>query len=132
MPGGTNPTGGIVEYAKPGETLTYTAGGTITGGQMVMLTGDRTVQAATAATPKVVGVAVHDAASGEVVTVASEGVWPCIAAGAVAAGDNLIIGAVAGTVSVAGAAPDARFLVGKALEAIGDTATGRVKLGGSL
>lgn len=127
-----NPTGGIVEYVKPGDTFTCTAGGTINGGDLVKLTGDRTVQQCTSGSFAAVGIALHDAVSGDPVTVAAEGIWPVKAAGALAAGDRLIPGAVAGTVAAAGAAPDARLLVGVAMEAIADTATGRVRLGGSI
>ena len=120
--------GGIVEYFSPGDHLTVTAGGAITGGQVVMLSANRTVVVATTGTFLALGVALHDAASGEKLTVATDGVWPIKAAGAITFGQRLIVGAVAGTVAAAGATPDARTVVGYALESISDTATGRVKL----
>lgn len=123
--------GGIVEYFAPGDHLTFTAGGTITGGQLVAVSANRTVVAAGAGSLLVAGVALHDAVSGEKVTVACEGVWPLKATGAISFGDRLI-GAAAGTVAPAGAAPDARTLVGWALESIANAATGRVKIGGSV
>lgn len=71
---------------------TYTAGATITGGQLLELTTAETVQPSSAAVSvDVVGVAAHDAASGALVTV-----WPLAgvtheitASAAVAVGDNL-------------------------------------------
>lgn len=117
---------GITEYVKPGDVISCTAGGTITGGQLVQLSGNRTVIACTATTHPL-GVALHDAASGEVVSVATEGVWPVKASGAVAAGD-ILVSAAAGAAITDNTTPDAAFLVGIALEAIADTAVGRVKL----
>jgi predicted RecA/RadA family phage recombinase len=119
--------GGIVEYFSPGDHITCTAGGTITGGQLVELTGNRSVTVAGAASNAVLGVALHNAVSGEKVTVATDGVWPLTASGAIATG-NRVISAAAGAVSAAGAAPDARQVIGFALEAISGAATGRVKL----
>jgi hypothetical protein len=122
-----NVEGGIVEYFGGKERKTLTAGGTITGGQLVALNGNRQVVAAGAASNAVLGVALHNAVSGEKVTVASDGVWPITASGAIAAGDTLIA-AAAGAVSTAGAAPDARQVVGRALDAISNGVAGRVQL----
>jgi hypothetical protein len=139
------PTGGIVEYVSPGDFMTFTAGAAIVGGNVVYLSADRTVQkAAVLNEPRVIGVAIHSAASGDTnLTVCGDGVWPLVAAGAIAAGDNVVAAAaVAGTVStriapadplVANTAATAAInavlgRVGKALEAISDTASGRVKL----
>jgi predicted RecA/RadA family phage recombinase len=119
--------GGINEYFAPGHHLTLTASATITGGQIVAYTGNRTVGPAGAASMAVAGIALHNAASGEKVTVATQGVWPATATGAIAAGDTLIT-AAAGTVAPAGAAPDARSVIGRALEAIANGATGRCKI----
>lgn len=120
--------GGIVEYFAPGDNITCTVGATaVTGGQVVKLSGNRTVVPTTAVTDRPIGVALHDAAIGETVSIATEGVWPLKAAGAIAAGDNLTPGAVAGTVSVDNTTPtEAMSRVGIALEAIADTAVGRV------
>lgn len=120
--------GGIVEFFEgSGEHRTYTAGGSITGGQMVALNGNRQVIAAGAASTACAGVALHNAASGEKLTVASDGVWPVTATGAIAAGDTLIC-AAAGTVAPAGVAPDARQVVGRAMEAIATGVAGRVQV----
>jgi predicted RecA/RadA family phage recombinase len=117
---------GITEYVKPGDVLTLTAGGTISAGNLVRISGNRTIVACDA-THAPVGVALHDAASGDAVSVATEGVWPVKAAGAVAAGD-MLVAAAAGAAAPDNTTPDAMFLVGMALEAIADTAVGRVKL----
>lgn len=134
MPAGV--TNAAVEYVKPGAHATYTASAAITNTPvsgvvpitLVEITGNRAVGPAGAGSTKCVGGALHDAASGATnLTVVAEGVWPIKASGAIAAGDNLICGA-AGTVVAAGATPDARTLVGKALEAISSGAVGRCKL----
>lgn len=125
-----------VEHFKPGEILTYTVGATavsnapvsgVTPAQVVEFSADRTVIPAGATSMVVAGVALHDQAIGGKVSVASAGVWPLKAAGVITAGARLI-SAAAGTVVVAGAAPDARSVIGIALEAIGNGAVGRVKL----
>lgn len=129
--------GGIVEYAAPGDHITVTAGATIVGGQMVKLSANRTViPTAATAEARVLGVALYNAASGDTnVTVATDGVWPLTASGAIAAGDDLVgaaAGAVAALAAAAGAVAadinNARNVVGMALEAITNTNTGRCKL----
>jgi Uncharacterized conserved protein (DUF2190) len=82
--------GGLVEYKFPGFIDTYTAGGTITKGQVVVFTGNRTVQASSGTSRKVAGVALHDAVLNEVLSVAKVGVWGLTAASAIAAGDQLV------------------------------------------
>jgi predicted RecA/RadA family phage recombinase len=123
--------GGIVEYVSPGDHLTMSAAATITGGQMVSLSGNRTVIVATATLAvqvATIGVALFNAVSGDTaLTVATDGVFPLTASGAIVSGDSLLP-AAAGAVSAAGAAPDARIIVGQALEAISGAATGRCKL----
>lgn len=60
------------DYTPPGvspDTWTQTASAVITGGQLLIQTGDNTVGPATAGSLKVVGVAAHDAPSGGRVTV---------------------------------------------------------------
>lgn len=131
-------TGGIVEYVRPGQHATFTAGAAITGGNLVRLTGNRSV-IATASTGQaaVVGVALFTAASGAAnLTVAADGVYPVVAQGAILTGDDLISGSVAGSVAALAAAStavaadinNARNMVGRAYEAISNTATGRAKL----
>ncbi|MBA2741949.1 MAG: DUF2190 family protein [Actinobacteria bacterium] len=119
--------GGMIEYVAPAERWTATASATVTGGQVVRLTGNRAVgPCGVGQFP--VGIASHDAAAGEVVTVVSSGIVPLKAAGAIAAGDPVIT-AAAGAVAADVTAPDAAVMVGRAMEAIADLATGRVKLG---
>lgn len=112
----------------------------ITGGQLVMpdaATGK--IKPATSATDLCLGVALNDAApaaSGEgtttygapVLDIALPPDYVAVASGcfikvtytlAAAFGQKLIIGTVAGTVSPAGAAPDARFIVGRCEEPAG-------------
>jgi hypothetical protein len=126
-------TNAITEYfGGSGYVKTYTATGTIAAGNLVEFTGNRTVAATgTGGTSVVVaGVALHDAISGQVVSVGIRGTWPMVAQGAITAGARLKSGTVAGAVAVAGATPDARAVIGVAEEAIADTATGRVTLVG--
>jgi hypothetical protein len=123
-----NVKGGVVEYFAPGDRWTATVDEVngVVGGEVVALTGNRTVKTCTA-TDRPVGVAMHDAADDATVTVISEGIVPLKAAGAIAAGD-IVVAAAAGAVAADNTAPDAQFIVGVALEAIADTAVGRVKL----
>lgn len=122
--------GAQVEYVYPDDKLTFTANAAIdasTYAPVVELVGNRLVAAAGAASVKVVGVAVTDTtAAGQPVTVATDGVWPCKAAGAINAGDLVASGA-AGTVAAIGAGTFGTR-VGIALEAIADTAVGRVMI----
>lgn len=123
--------GGIVEYASPGDNLTVTAGAAITGGQMVSLSANRTVIVGTAVLAvavAVIGVSLYTAASGDTnLTVATDGVWPVTASGAVAAGDCLTP-AAAGALSTLGAAADCRIHVAQALEAAANGVQFRGKL----
>jgi predicted RecA/RadA family phage recombinase len=121
--------GGQVEKFSPGDRITCTvaAGQTVRGGRLVELTANRTVQEAGAGSLRVAGVAMYDGNAGDKISVACEGVWMLLAAGAIVAGDVLIAGA-AGTVVAAGAAPDARTVIGRAFEAISNAATGPCKL----
>lgn len=123
--------GGIVEYFAPGDRITCTvddAGGVV-GGEVVTLTTTAGRQIKTCgATDHPLGVALHTAANDGIVTVATEGVWPLKATGAVAAGD-IVVTSTTGTVAALAGTTEAPYLiVGIALEAITDTATGPVKL----
>lgn len=60
------------DYTPPGvspDTWTQTAGAAITGGQLLIQSGDNQVSPSTASSLAVVGIAAHDAASGARVTV---------------------------------------------------------------
>jgi predicted RecA/RadA family phage recombinase len=136
--------GGIVEYVKPGTNMTFTAGAAITGGNLVYVSAGMTVlKTAILNEPRAIGVALYNAVSGDALTVATKGVWPLVAAGAITFGDCVVpAAAVAGTVSTLIAPADplvantaamaainaVKGVVGKALESIADTASGRVKL----
>jgi hypothetical protein len=116
----------------PGTAITSTASAAITGGQVVAVSGNgTTAPAASASAAKVVGVAAFDAASGSRYSLHGRGqVHESTAAGAITAGDQVIAGSVAGTVSTlavasAAAASDvnaARSVLGVALTTASDTA----------
>lgn len=89
---------------KPGQAITLKASATITGGQLVEVTGAGTVGPAGAASTKVVGVAAFDAATNDNVTIYSGGVQHATTAGTVTAGDVVQAGA-AGTVASGTTAP---------------------------
>ena len=103
---------------NPGQAVPLTASATITGGQLVEVSGVNTVAPAAADSKKWVGVAAFDAASGERVTVFRLGVQRPIASGAVAAGD-LVAAAAGGKVATA-ATPAVGALVGVALTTAAD------------
>lgn len=131
-----------VKFGYPGIRITYTCSAAVTAGQLVELTGDRTVGPAGAGSLKVVGVALWDVPAarasiqgpqvgdGSELTAVTLAVLPVTASGAVAAGDALIA-AAAGAVAAAGAAPDARTVVGRSLQAIANGATGYALIGAS-
>lgn len=90
---------------KPGQAVTLKASATITGGQLVEVTGSGTVGPAGAASTKVVGHAAFDAATNDNVTVYTPGiVQHGTTAGAVTAGDVVQAGA-GGTVATGTTAP---------------------------
>lgn len=78
--------------ALPGTAYTFQASGTITGGDLVGMTGALTVnKISSAASLAYVGVAGHDAAIGQKVTVyMDKAVHESIAEGTITAGDQLI------------------------------------------
>lgn len=115
----------ITPYFDDARELTYTVGATaVVGGRLVQSVdpGDRTVVPAAAGSTTCKGMALYDAATGKKVAVARDQVLPATASGAIAAGSKLIAGAN-GVVVVAGATPDARTIVGEALESAVDGAT---------
>ncbi len=110
-------------FAGGNKPRTYTAGGTVTGGQVVELSAADTVIATAGASGKAVGVAAHDAASGADVTV-----WPLpgvthevTASAAVAVGDNLTSAASGQVATMAQTAGTAVFsqVIGVASTAAG-------------
>lgn len=112
---------------KPGQSITRSASASITGGQLVMVSGSGTVAPATASTPAWVGVAAFDAANGDKLTVHKGGVQRPLASGAVTAGDA-VVAAANGRVSTLAAASgavaadinNARAVVGTALSTATD------------
>jgi len=99
---------------KPGQAVTFNASADVTGGRLVVVTGNRTVGPAGADSAAVVGVAGFDAKSGERVTVFTRagGVHPLVANGAIAAGIK-VSSAAAGKIQTVG---DTTNPVGLALE----------------
>jgi hypothetical protein len=98
--------GGVVEKFLPGDRVTFTVanGQAATGGKLQKAaTGSLVCQDATAGSLLVVGVAMHDAAAGASVTVATEGVWLLKASGQVNAGDRV---KAASSGDVSSVAPD--------------------------
>lgn len=92
----------ILPLVKPGQTRTFTASATITGGQVVYVSGARTVAPTAGANSAWIGVALHDAANGDKVTVGGPAVYELNSSGAIAAG-ALVVSAAAGAVATIGA-----------------------------
>lgn len=95
----------MAEYAplyKPGQEFPRTTSGTVTAGQLLIVSGSDTVAASSAASAAWLGVAAHDAASGADVTVICGGVHELGATGAISAGAD-VVAATAGTVATVGA-----------------------------
>lgn len=107
----------------PGESVTYVASASITGGQVVNLTATgRTVTATTAASSQVVGIATHDAITGQRVTVSRGGEQFPKAAGAITAGTP-VKSAAAGCVAAWVTGTDnASLILGIALDTVADAA----------
>lgn len=101
----------------------FTAGGAITGGNVVALSAANTVIASSGASGAVVGVAGHDAANGAQLTV-----WPLpgvthevVSSAAIAVGDNLAAAASGQVATMAQTAGTAVFsqVIGVAVTAAG-------------
>lgn len=74
---------------KPGQDITYLAVGAVSAGQVVEVVGDYAASVTTAASAKVAGVALFDAADGDFFTVSSGGVQRPTTSVALAAGDSV-------------------------------------------
>lgn len=83
---------------KPGQALTLKASATVTGGQVVEVSGSGTVAPTSAASAKVVGVAGFDGVTNDNITVYAGGVQHCTASGTIAAG-AMVESAAAGAVA---------------------------------
>lgn len=91
----------MAEYVplfKPGRAVTRQASAAITGGQLVRVSGSGTVAPTSAASHDWFGVAGHDAASGQQVTVFLGGVQRLACTAAITAGAN-VEGAASGQVA---------------------------------
>lgn len=101
----------------PADRLNFTTAATVTAGQLLYISAANTVTPTSAATGAWVGVAAHDAASGAVVAVYTEGVHTVAASGAIAAGAAVIAAAAGAVATVASDASNGANLVGVALTA---------------
>lgn len=94
-----------------------TASATVTGGQVLAVSGSMTLAPAAANSAAAIGIAVGDAASAAVVRVyVPAGVWTGTSSGSITAGDKLVTGA-AGTVATI-AANTFEKIIGTALETV--------------
>ena len=96
--------GEYVPLYKPGQTITSQASATITGGQLVAVSGVGTVGPAGAASTAVIGVAAFDVVNGDKLTIHVGGVQRLLPTSTVTAGDPVIAGA-AGAIVTAAAPP---------------------------
>ena len=121
--------GGQAEKYGEGDKITCTvkSGQSATGGLgLDFQAGDRLVQTSGAGSVIFAGLALYDAAALAKVVCVMEGVWFVTATGAIVSG-NPLIAAASGQFSAAGATPDARTLVGKAIADIAGAASGPAK-----
>lgn len=128
--------GGVVEKFMPSDRTTWQVHTALAaaGARLVSAVAGQSFRCGTAAAGAltVVGVAIHDAAAGEKVTVAHEGVWLLRANGAIVAG-TLVESAANGevrtlaTVDAAGSF-DPRAVIGRAMADIANGADGPVRL----
>lgn len=72
-----------------GDAITRSASASITGGNLVIVSGSGTVAPSSAATASWLGVAAFDASSGDNVTVYASGVQRLVASGTVTAGQTV-------------------------------------------
>lgn len=111
-----------VHLFQPGDPVTFTASADVTGGQLLVVTGNRTVGPAGANAVAWVGTAAFDAKAGDKVTALKGGVQKVVASGAIAAG-ALVVAAAGGKVSALAAVTtptpadvtNSRAIVGTAL-----------------
>ena len=101
---------------KPGVAFTRVTSAAVTEGQLLIVSGNDTVAPSSAATDAWIGIAAHDAASGDPVSVLTGGVHELGATGAIAAGAS-VIPATGGTVATIGAETNYARVCGVALSA---------------
>lgn len=104
-----------------GDPFTCHVGADVTGGQIVEVSGDNTVQAAAADSAAVIGVAGFDAEVGDSVTVFPGGVQRPVASGAIDAGAR-VAAAADGKISATGT-----NFIGTALAAAADGVPAEIK-----
>lgn len=104
-----------------GDPFTCQVGANVTGGQIVEVSGDNTVQPAAADSAAVIGVAGFDAETGDTVTVFPGGVQRPVADGAIDAGAR-VAAATAGKISATGT-----NTIGTALAAAADGDPAEIK-----
>lgn len=110
----------------PAGPFSTTTSASVTGGQLVEVTGDNTVGPAAAGSIKAVGQAQHDAASGAALTAYSRGlIQESVASGAVVAGDRLKAAAAGKVAKYVDGTDAATLVVGIALAGAADAATVR-------
>lgn len=83
---------------KSGDAIPRVTSAAVTGGQVLVVSGANTVAPSSTPSSAVIGVAAFDAASGDTVTVMSDGVYKLGASGSISAG-NAVTGATAGAVA---------------------------------
>ncbi|AAT88395.1 hypothetical protein ATY41_10730 [Leifsonia xyli subsp. xyli] len=111
----------------PGKAFARQASAAITGVQLVVVSGSGTVAPAGAASASWLGVSGFDAASGDNVTVFSEGVQRIVASGGITAG-ALVEGAAGGKVAMHANGTNDYNVVGLALSTAADGALVEVSL----
>lgn len=92
----------VHKFPPKTEAITMTAGADITAGQVLIVSGARTVSPSTAASAAAIGTAATNASNGDRVAVLVGGVQRIVAAGAINAGAH-VISAASGRVATIGA-----------------------------
>lgn len=114
---------------KPGDSITRTASAVITGGQVVVVSGSGTVAPAAAADTKWLGVAGHDTAIGEPVTIFKGGIQRPLVAAAVTAGDQVVTAANGRVTPLAAAAGATAGDINSARQVVGIALTTQTTVG---
>lgn len=109
---------------KDANAVTRITSADVTGGQVLIVSGANTVGPSASAVPGWVGIAAHDATSGNPVLVLRGGEHTLVASGAIAAGAS-VIPAAAGAVATIGAETNYFAVVGTAIAA---AASGTVRV----
>ncbi|RFZ11191.1 hypothetical protein DSM43518_02031 [Mycobacterium marinum] len=117
-----------IPHYFPGDRLPRTTSAAVTGGQVLIVSGNDTVAPIAAPNEAWLGVAAHDADNGATVVVYTEGVHEVPASGAIAAGKP-VIGATGGAVAAfTNATDEPEEIIGTALSAAANSLV-LIKLG---